>query len=137
MPSDRAGSRTLRKRGLVLASFLLGIGCARTLPLSDYEECSLEGMELEGVRATTGQGHLAGWGRGPVFGDVTTTGRELSCKLPPRDDRDRNCEVKAYAAKATFKMNNERRSDAALEEVGKASVVEWQRVYRACMIGRE
>jgi hypothetical protein len=125
----------VRKRGLVLASFFFGLGCARTLPLSNYDECGLKGMELEGVRTITGQGQFGGWGRGPLFGEVATTGTEVSCKLPPRDDRERNCEVKAYAAKATFKLNNERRSNGALEEVGKASVAEWQRVYRACMTG--
>jgi hypothetical protein len=45
------------------------------------------------------------------------------------------CEGKAYEAKAIFKMNNTRRSDAALEEVANASVTEWQRVYRNCMAG--
>jgi hypothetical protein len=32
-------------------------------------------------------------------------------------------------------MNNKRRSNAALEEVANASVIEWQRVYRNCMGG--
>ena len=59
----------------------------------------------------------------------------MSCRPPPHNDRDRGCEVKAYEAKATFKMNNKRRSDSALEEVANASVVEWQRVYRNCMAG--
>jgi hypothetical protein len=121
---------------LLLAAFLFGLGCAaHTLALSDYDECGLKGMELEGVRMTTGQGKFQEWNHGPVSGMVTTTGHEVSCKLPPRGDQARNCEVKAYAAKATFKLNNERRSDEALEEVAKASIAEWQRVYRACMTG--
>jgi hypothetical protein len=120
---------------LVIAALLFGIGCARTFALSDYEECGLKGMELEGVRTSSEQGQFQCWGCGPVPGQVATSGQELSSKVPPRDDRGRNCEVKAYAAKATYKLNNQRRSDAALEEVGKAAVAEWQRVYRACMTG--
>jgi len=68
-----------------------------------------------------------------MLGSSSATGRAVLCKLPPRDNRDRNCEVKAYGAKATFKMNNKRRSKSALEEVANASVAEWQRVYRNCM----
>jgi len=128
-----------RGRALVFATILVGgIGCARTLPLTDWDRCGLQGMELEGVRMSEVHGS-PNWGphMGPrmMWGSSSATGRAVSCKLPPRDDRDRNCEVKAYEAKATFKMNNKRRSDAALEEVATASVAEWQRVYRNCMAG--
>jgi len=123
-----------RGRALVFATILLGgIGCARTLPLTDYDRCGLQGMELEGVEMSEARhdfgGPTIGWGGG------STRARGVFCRLPPRENRDRVCEVKAYEAKATFKMNNKRRSNAALEEVANASVIEWQRVYRNCMGG--
>ena len=116
---------------VLIAILLGGIGCARSLPLTDYDRCGLQGMELEGVQMS----EASHWGGRPMWGPSTSSSRGVLCRLPPRDDRDRNCEVKAYAAKATFKMNNKRRSNSALEEVAKASVVEWQRVYRNCMTG--
>ena len=114
---------------LLVADF----GCARTLPLSDWDRCGLQGMELVGVRMTDGRGDHFFVGRGMMMGSSYENGREVSCRLPPREDRERNCEVKAYSAKAVFKMNNKRRSDGALEEVAQASVAEWQHVYRDCM----
>ena len=119
----------------VLITILLGgIGCARSLPLTDWDRCGLQGMELEGVGLSEVHGG-PNWGPGPrmMWGSSHATGRAVMCRLPPRDNRDRICEVKAYEAKATFKMNNKRRSNAALEEVANASVAEWQRVYRTCM----
>lgn len=115
----------MRRVPAVLVAILLGgSGCARSLPLTDYDRCGLQGMELEGVQISESV-HRLGRSRA----------RGVLCRLPPRDNRDRICEVQAYEAKAIFKMNNKRRSNAALAEVADASVAEWQRVYRNCMTG--
>jgi hypothetical protein len=90
-------------------------------------------MELEGVQMSEARHHFGG--PAMMWGGGSSRARGVLCRLPPRENRDRVCEVKAYEAKATFKMNNKRRSDAALEEVANASVIEWQRVYRNCMAG--
>jgi hypothetical protein len=74
-------------------------------------------MELEGVQMSEARHHFGG--PAMMWGGGSSRARGVLCRLPPRENRDRVCEVKAYEAKATFKMNNKRRSDAALEEVAK------------------
>jgi hypothetical protein len=115
-----------------------GLGCARTLPLTDYDRCGLQGMELEGVRMTDNHGRDTHWVDGRVVaGRSSSRGREVSCKLPPRDDPERICEVKAYQTKAVFKTRHRYYSNEELEAAGKASVALWQRVYRNCMTRTE
>ena len=128
-----------RSARLPLAMVLLaGLGCAKRLALSDYDRCGLQGMELEGVTMTERHGGGVYWGAGRMMmGSDTSRGRDVVCKLPPPGDQDRACEVKAYRAKAKFKMNQHRYSNEELEVLAKESIALWQRVYRSCMVGVE
>ncbi len=123
-----------RGRALVFATILLGgIGCARTLPLTDYDRCGLQGMELEGVQMSEARHDFGG----PTIGvgrRFYTRPRGVLQAASPRKP-GQSLRGQSLRGQGDLQDDNKRRSDAALEEVANASVVEWQRVYRSCMAG--
>jgi hypothetical protein len=116
------------------AGAIAGLGCATNAPLSDYERCGLQRMELDGVTITRGSVYHSHYVGGRfVPGGATVRGRGVVCRLPPRDDDERICEVAAYRAAAVFKMNNKRYSRSALQEVSQESDAVWERAYESCI----